>query len=64
MSCKECNYIQNETTSTSFFRWGAANIEVRACKKHLKEIYDVLRAHQKSIQEAKERAYPEPNKEE
>jgi len=46
MSCQECNDFQ-DSDKTSFFRWKNANIEVRACKKHMIEIYDVLREAQR-----------------
>jgi len=42
MSCKACEQFQ-ETTYTSYFRWKNANVEVRACPEHLKEIYEALR---------------------
>lgn len=41
MSCKECTDLQLGET-TSFYRWGNANVEVRACEPHLKEVYDAL----------------------
>lgn len=41
MSCQDCEKFQ-ETTMTSYYRWKNANIEVRACEKHLKEIFEVL----------------------
>ena len=43
MSCKDCDKFQRGT-GTSYFRWGTANIEVRACMKHLEEVYTALRA--------------------
>lgn len=43
MSCKDCDEFQ-KSTGTSYFRWGTANIEVRACMKHLEEVYGALRA--------------------
>jgi len=55
MSCKDCDDLQ-EGNVTSYFRWGTANIEVRACRKHLKEVYDVLREAQK--QEIKPKPCP------
>jgi hypothetical protein len=42
MSCEACQKFQ-ESTATSFFRWKNANVEVRACDEHLKEVFDVLR---------------------
>ncbi len=47
LSCKDCDEFQASDT-TSYFRWGTANIEVRACKKHLKEVYAALREAQSS----------------
>jgi len=41
MSCEQCNKVQ-ESGITSYYRWGTADIEITACKKHLQEIYDVL----------------------
>ena len=46
MSCKDCDEFQRGT-GTSYFRWGTANIEVRACSRHLKEVYAALREHLK-----------------
>jgi hypothetical protein len=45
MSCKACDEFQ-DSDQTSYFRWGTANIEVRACKKHLGEVYAALRKAQ------------------
>lgn len=41
MSCQDCDEFQ-ETSMTSYYRWKNANVEIRACKKHLLEIFDVL----------------------
>lgn len=46
MSCEECEKIQNSNL-TSFYRWKTANIEIRGCDKHLKEIFEVLNKFQK-----------------
>jgi len=46
MSCKECEEMQNGSL-TSYYRWKNANIEVRACKMHLKEVYDALNKAQR-----------------
>lgn len=46
MSCKDCDEFQRGT-DTSYYRWGTANIEVRACTKHLEEVYAALRKAQK-----------------
>ena len=52
MSCQECSDFQ-ESNFTSYFRWGVANIEIRACDKHLIEVFDVLREAQKIEREKK-----------
>lgn len=41
MSCKNCEKFQ-ESKETCYYRWGTANIEVRACQKHLKEVFAAL----------------------
>ena len=41
MSCQDCEDFQ-DSQKTSFYRWKNANIEVRACEKHLKEIFEAL----------------------
>ena len=41
MSCKECKDFQ-ASGFTSYYRWKHANIEVRACKKHLLEVFNAL----------------------
>lgn len=47
MSCLECEKFQEDTNKTSYYRWRNANIEVRACEKHLREIFDALNDKQK-----------------
>jgi len=42
MSCKDCEKFQ-QSGMTSFFRWDTADIEIRGCPKHLKEVMDYLR---------------------
>ena len=51
MSCKDCEDFQKKGY-TSFFRWKNANVEIRACKKHLQEIFEVLR---KALKDKEER---------
>ena len=46
MTCEKCEAIQNSDL-TSFYRWKIANIEVRGCDEHLKEIFEVLNKYQK-----------------
>lgn len=41
MSCTDCNDFQN-TDKTSYYRWKNANIEVRGCEKHLREVFEAL----------------------
>lgn len=47
MSCEDCYKFQ-KSGLTSFFRWDRANIEIRACEKHLKEVFEVLREAQRN----------------
>lgn len=30
---------------TSYIRVGAANVEVRACEEHLKQVFDIINSH-------------------
>lgn len=41
MSCQDCEEVQNSDL-TAFYRWKNANIEINGCRKHLREIFDVL----------------------
>lgn len=41
MSCAECEQLQ-ASEMTSFFRWGPANVEIRGCPKHLREVFEAL----------------------
>lgn len=52
MGCKECEVSQTVPAS-AFFRWGRANVGMRGCDHHLREIFDVLRSHQTSNCEGK-----------
>jgi hypothetical protein len=47
MSCEECEKIQASDKS-AFYRWRTANIEIRGCVKHLREIFGVLSFFQKA----------------
>lgn len=48
MSCKNCNKFQDEEPyMTTFYRWKYANIEMRCCEEHLKEIFEELNQVQK-----------------
>lgn len=42
MSCKDCEEAQIQEGSYHF-RWKNANIELRGCPKHIKEIMEELR---------------------
>lgn len=41
MSCSDCEEMQRGDM-TAPYRWGIANIEVRACNVHAKEVFDAL----------------------
>ena len=41
MSCIDCEKWQ-DSEKTTFYRWKNANIEMRACDKHLREIFNAL----------------------
>jgi len=41
MSCAKCKEFQ-ESKKTSYIRVGNANIEVRACKEHLRIVFNML----------------------
>ncbi|KKN24670.1 hypothetical protein LCGC14_0892480 [marine sediment metagenome] len=42
MACKNCEKVQATLDNTAFYRWKNADVEIRACQKHLAEIFDVL----------------------
>ena len=46
MSCKRCDDAQDNVGVSAFYRWKHANIEVRGCDEHLREIFDTLNAKQ------------------
>jgi len=50
MSCKKCNEFQ-KVDYTSFYRWKNADIEIRGCPEHLKEIFQVLNKEQSNQKE-------------
>jgi hypothetical protein len=41
MACEECIKFQN-SGNTSYYRWKNSSVEIKACDKHLKEIFDAL----------------------
>ena len=45
MSCRPCQDAQNGLTETSsyYFRWRDATIELRGCQRHIEEVMDWLR---------------------
>ena len=57
MGCKDCQIRQDGTTS-AFYRWDVANIEIRGCRKHIGEVmaalseHDALKAENKKLREA------------
>lgn len=46
MSCIKCDEFQ-ESEMTSYYRWKNANIEMRGCKEHLREVMETLTKVQK-----------------
>jgi len=46
MSCEACEEAQEKPMS-AYFRWKNANIEIRGCDEHLREIFDALSKIQK-----------------
>lgn len=49
MSCDKCEEFQ-DSDMTSYYRWKNANIEIRGCDEHLREIFSMLDKLQKTIQ--------------
>jgi len=45
MGCEECEKFQ-KTNKTAYVRWKNANIEVRACEKHLRELFELIKTEQ------------------
>lgn len=43
MSCQKCDDSQGKAQGSYYFRWGVANIEVRACEFHVKQVFDCLK---------------------
>lgn len=41
MSCEDCEKTQKEP-GIAWYRWKVANIAMKACDKHLREIFEVL----------------------
>lgn len=52
MSCENCNEFQ-DTQMTSFYRWKTANVEMRGCQEHLREVFEALNETQKNQEEIK-----------
>ncbi len=52
MSCKDCEKRQEESP-IAFYRWGVANIALKGCDKHLKEVFEVLNFWQNASREGK-----------
>jgi len=54
MSCKDCQDFQENSNGAYPYRWGAATVELLACRKHAKEIFNALNAVQKAkVEQAK-----------
>ena len=57
MSCKDCQEAQRGEWS-AFYRWGTANIELRGCTKHLREVVEILNKIQKeNVKEIKDEKF-------
>ena len=41
MSCIDCEEYQQGDLA-AFYRWKSANVEIRACKKHMLEMFNAL----------------------
>ena len=46
MSCENCEKAQEEP-NFAYYRWKNANIEMRGCGEHLREVFDALNEKQK-----------------
>lgn len=46
MSCPACEEAQASNEVVYFYRWKTANIAVRGCKPHVKEVFDALNVAQ------------------
>jgi hypothetical protein len=47
MSCEECEKAQEDSRLVAYYRWKNANVAMIGCDKHLREIFDALKAAQK-----------------
>jgi hypothetical protein len=63
MSCKKCEQFQ-DSQNTSYYRWKNANIEIRGCDEHLKEIFEILNHAQDEERKKQAGLGPEENPEE
>lgn len=54
MSCKDCEEFQKDKL-VAYYRWKTANVAFSGCRKHMKEIFDVLNDYQKLNKETKEK---------
>jgi hypothetical protein len=50
MSCAKCENLQR-SDMTSYYRWKNADIEIRACREHLIEVFEALNAAQAQARE-------------
>ena len=53
MSCKDCD---NNPLREAYYRWGIANVEIIACRKHWLEIREVLNEAQRIKREIEEKS--------
>ena len=52
MSCKDCE-IKQEKSPIAYYRWDVANVALKGCDKHLREIFDVLNLFQNASRKGK-----------
>lgn len=48
MACEKCE----KAPKSAFYRWKNANLEVRGCDAHLREVFDTLNKAQRSQRSA------------
>ena len=52
MSCQECD-AEQEGNRSAFYRWSTADIELRGCEGHLREVIKVLNDKQWPLRRVK-----------
>jgi hypothetical protein len=60
MSCQKCDDFQEKTDGSYYFRWGVANIEVRACQFHTTQVFNVLKKELARLEAAGQTLEREP----